>query len=43
LAQEAVADKSNEIPVALELLRHMVFEEWVVPMDALLTQRQIAH
>lgn len=43
LAQEAVADKTNEIPVALELLRHVVLEGRVVTMDALLTQRQIAH
>jgi predicted transposase YbfD/YdcC len=42
LAQQAVADKSNEIPVALELLRHVVLEGRVVTMDALLTQRQLA-
>lgn len=42
LAQQAVADKTNEIPVALELLRHVVLEGRVVTMDALLTQRQIA-
>ena len=42
LAQQAVADKTNEIPVALELLRHLVLEGRIVTMDALLTQRQIA-
>jgi predicted transposase YbfD/YdcC len=42
LAQQAVDDKSNEIPVALELLRHLVLEGRIVTMDALLTQRQIA-
>jgi predicted transposase YbfD/YdcC len=42
LAQHAVADKTNEIPVVLELLRQMVLEGRVVTMDALLTQRQIA-
>jgi predicted transposase YbfD/YdcC len=42
LAQQAVADKTNEIPVALELLRHVVLEGRVVTMDALRTQRQIA-
>ena len=42
LAQQAVADKTNEIPVVLELLRQVVLEGRVVTMDALLTQRQIA-
>ncbi|HYN26539.1 MAG TPA: ISAs1 family transposase [Pyrinomonadaceae bacterium] len=42
LAQQAVADKTNEIPVAVELLRHIVLEGRVVTMDALLTQRAIA-
>lgn len=42
LAQQAVADKTNEIPVALELLRHVILEGRVVTMDALLTQRSIA-
>jgi len=42
LAQQAVADKTNEIPVVLELLRQMVLEGRVITMDALLTQRQIA-
>ena len=39
LAQQAVADKTNEIPAALDLLRHVVLEGRVVTMDALLTQR----
>ena len=42
LAQHAVADKTNEIPAALELLRHLVLTGRVVTMDALLTQRAIA-
>ena len=42
LAQQAVDDKTNEIPVAVALLRHMVLEGRIVPMDALRTQRQIA-
>ena len=42
LAQQAVDDKTNEIPVALALLRHMVLEGRIVTMDALVTQRQIA-
>jgi predicted transposase YbfD/YdcC len=42
LAQQAVEDKTNEIPVAVELLRHLVLEGRIVTMDALLTQRQIA-
>jgi predicted transposase YbfD/YdcC len=42
LAQQAVDDKTNEIPVALELLRHLVLEGRIVTMDALLTQRQMA-
>ena len=42
LAQQAVEDKTNEIPVALDLLRHLVLEGRIVTMDALLTQRQIA-
>ena len=42
LAQQAVDDKTNEIPVALALLRHLVLEGRIVTMDALLTQRQIA-
>jgi predicted transposase YbfD/YdcC len=42
LAQQAVDDKTNEIPVAVELLRHLIREGRIVTMDALLTQRQIA-
>jgi predicted transposase YbfD/YdcC len=42
LAQQAVDDKTNEIPVALDLLRPLVLEGRIVTMDALLTQRQIA-
>jgi hypothetical protein len=42
LAQQAVDDKTNEIPVAVEMLQHLVLEGRIVPMDALLTQRQIA-
>src|SRR5499427_343044 len=42
LAQQAVDDKTNEIPVALDLLRHLVLEGRIITMDALLTQRQIA-
>jgi predicted transposase YbfD/YdcC len=42
LAQQAVDDKTNAIPVALDLLRHLVLEGRIVTMDALLTQRQIA-
>jgi predicted transposase YbfD/YdcC len=42
LAQQAVADKTNEIPVVLDLLRQVVLEGRVVTMDALLTQRPIA-
>jgi predicted transposase YbfD/YdcC len=42
LAPQAVADKTNEIPVVLELLRQVVREGRVVTMDALRTQRQSA-
>jgi predicted transposase YbfD/YdcC len=42
LAQQAVADKTNEIPVVLDLLRQLVLEGRVVTMDAWLTQRLIA-
>lgn len=42
LAQQAVGDKTNEIPMVLDLLRHVVLEGRVVTMDALLTQRHIA-
>ena len=42
LAQQAVADKTNEIPVVLDVLRQVILEGRVVTMDALLTQRHIA-
>jgi predicted transposase YbfD/YdcC len=42
LAQQAVDDKTNELPVAVAVLRHLVLEGRSVTMDALLTQRQIA-
>ena len=42
LAQQAVDDKTNEIPVAVEVLRQLVLQGRIVTMDALLTQRQIA-
>jgi predicted transposase YbfD/YdcC len=42
LAQQAVDDKTNEIPVALDLLCHLGLEGRIITMDALLTQRQIA-
>jgi predicted transposase YbfD/YdcC len=42
LGQQAVADRTNEMPVALDLLHQLVLEGRVVTMDALLTQRQIA-
>jgi predicted transposase YbfD/YdcC len=42
LAQQAVADQTNEIPVVLDLLRQLVLQDRVVTMDALLTQRPIA-
>src|SRR6185369_9650280 len=42
LTQQAVADTSNEMPAAVELLRHGVLEGRGVPMDALLPQRQLA-
>jgi hypothetical protein len=42
LAQQAVADATNEIPVVLERLRQVMLEGRIVTMDAVLTQRQIA-
>jgi len=42
VAQAAVEDRTNEIPVAPVLLRGLVLEGRVVTMDALLTQREIA-
>ena len=40
--QQAVADKTNEIPVLEQMLRGLVLEGWVITVDALLTQRAIA-
>jgi predicted transposase YbfD/YdcC len=42
LAQQAVDDKTHEIPGALDLLCHLVREGRIMTMDALLTQRQLA-
>ena len=42
LAQEAVDDKTNEIPVLPEMLRGLLLEGRVVTVDALLTQRAVA-
>lgn len=42
LWQQAVADKTNEIPVLEEVLHHVVLEGRVITVDALLTQRAIA-
>jgi predicted transposase YbfD/YdcC len=42
LAQQAVTDKTHEMPATFELLRQLVLEGRVVTMDALLTQRPIA-
>ena len=42
LAHQAVADQTNEIPVALDLGRPLVLEGRVVTMEALLTQRPLA-
>jgi len=42
LGQHPVADKTNEIPVVQELLKHLILEGRVFTMDALLTQRQVA-
>jgi hypothetical protein len=41
-AQQAVADKTNAIPMALERLRHVLLAGRVVMMDALFTPRPIA-
>jgi predicted transposase YbfD/YdcC len=43
LWQQAVADKTNEIPVMEDVLRQLVLEGRVITVDALLTQRAIAH
>jgi hypothetical protein len=42
LAQQAVNDKTNEIPATIDLLRQLVLAGRVVTMDALRTQRAIA-
>lgn len=42
VAQTAVDDKTNEIPVAPTVLRDLVLTGRVVTMDALLTQRAVA-
>jgi predicted transposase YbfD/YdcC len=42
LWQQAVADKTNEIPVLEDVLRELVVEGRVITVDALLTQRAIA-
>src|SRR4051812_41646474 len=42
LGQRAVDDKTNEIAVAVPLLRGLILEGRVFTMDALLTQRAIA-
>ncbi len=42
LYQVGVDSKTNEIPVALELLKGLLIEGRVFTMDALLTQREIA-
>lgn len=42
LGQLPVDDKTNEIPVAPELISHLVVAGRVLTMDALLTQRDIA-
>jgi len=39
LGQQAVDDKTNEIPVVQELLKNLILEGRVFTMDALLTQR----
>jgi len=40
--QQAVAGQTNDMPVILALLRHLVLVGQVVTRDALLTQRQMA-
>jgi DDE_Tnp_1-associated len=42
VAQQAVDDKSNEIPAAKELLAGLLLEGRVITMDALLCQKEIA-
>jgi predicted transposase YbfD/YdcC len=43
LWQQAVADKTNEIPILEEVLHGLELEGRVITMDALLPQRAIAH
>lgn len=42
LGQRAVPDETNEIGIALELLRGLILEGRVITVDALLTQRKLA-
>jgi predicted transposase YbfD/YdcC len=42
LWQQAVADKTNEIPILEDVLHQLVLEGRVITVDALLTQRAIA-
>jgi len=42
LAQQAVDDKTNALPVALDLLPHLVLEGRIVTMEAGLPQRPLA-
>jgi hypothetical protein len=35
--QQAVADKTTEIPVLEDVLRGLLLEGWVITVDALLT------
>ena len=42
LRQQGVDAKTNEIPVAVAVLRGLVLEGRIVTMDALLTQREVA-
>jgi len=42
LVQQAVEDKTTEIPASLEVLRRLLFTGEVITVDALLTQREIA-
>jgi len=42
LVQQAVTGETNDMPVILALLRHLVLVGQVVTRDALLTQRQMA-
>lgn len=42
LFQQAVDDKTNEIPIAKQVVQHLVLTGRVLTMDALLTQREFA-